>query len=209
MLLLAAAPRVRRASLFSKELPVTQTASGKGLHYLVAAVVVFAVANGLIEGALLILFQRLNWRNWGAMLHVSAPIIWISPLVNLVIFGFAAALIAVVAKLVPKVPSVISTIFCLSFLTAYDWLTCIGRLYHWSCLLLALGVATIFSRWARPREKQLLLFFRSTAPILLGVFLFAFGAIHLRSWWRERDVVVLRAAITNKPNVLLVVFDTL
>src|SRR5215468_9094579 len=146
---------------------------------LVSVTASLGIFSGLIGGILLIAFQRLNWRNWGAMLHVSAPIIWISPLVDLVVFGVAASVVAVVAKAALKVPPVIATIFCLSFLTAYDWLTCIGRLYHWSCFLFALGVATILSRWARSRETQLLRFFRSTTPVLIGVFLIVFGTIHL------------------------------
>lgn len=172
--------------------------------------IVFSITAGLAEACFLILFQRLNWSNWGAMLHVSAPIIWICPLIDLVIFSAATCVVVAPAKLVPKAPCVAATIFCLSFLTAYDWLTCIGRLYHWSCFLLAIGIATVFTRWARRREALVLRFCRSTTPILIGVYLIAFGSVHLGSGWREqRHFQVLSSSITNQPNVLLVVFDTL
>ena len=139
-----------------------------------------------VEGCLLIVFQRLNWQDWGRMLHVSAPIIWISSLADVLLFGAAACVILAVAKIFPNFPLVATTVFCLSFLTAYDWLTCIGRLQHWSCLLLAIGLASVFTRWAGRNEIRALRFWRRTVPALIGVLLVAFATIHLRSAWRER-----------------------
>ena len=170
----------------------------------------FALVTGLIEGLLLILFQRLNWRNWGAMLHVSAPIIWISPLVDLILFAVAVCLLAAARKVFSRIPPFAATVFVLSFLTAYDWLTCIGRLRHWSCALLALGIASVFTRWAARNEARIVRFCGQTVPALIGFWLLAFAAIHLRSSWLEqRHLARLRAPITSQPNVLFVVFDTL
>ena len=64
----------------------------------------FGLLAGLIEGTLLILFQRMNWRNWGAMLHVSAPIIWISPLVDLILFALVVCLVVAAAKVFARIP---------------------------------------------------------------------------------------------------------
>jgi arylsulfatase A-like enzyme len=144
------------------------------------------------------------------MLHVSAPIVWISPLVDLVLFALVVALLAIVAKIVPKIPLFATTIFCLSFLAAYDWLTCIGRLRHWSCFLFALGLATVFTRWAKRNEAGLAKFWRRTTPLLITLLLVAFVLIHRRSAWRERhELTRLPAAGPDAPNVLIVVFDTL
>ncbi len=144
------------------------------------------------------------------MLHVSAPIIWISPLVDLVLFGIAACLIVAVAKVFPKIRAVATTVFCLAFLTMYDWLTCIGRLRHWSCFLLAVGLASVFTRWAARNEIIVLRFWRRTVPALVGILLVAFAAIHWRSgWWEQREIGRLPAAAAGAPNVLIVVLDTL
>jgi arylsulfatase A-like enzyme len=170
----------------------------------------FAIFTGLVEGCLLILFQRLNWRDWGRMLHVSAPIIWISPVVDLVLFGIVACVIAPVAKIFPKIPLIKTTVFCLSFLTAYDWLTCIERLRHWSCFLLAIGLASVFTRWVARNELRPLRFWRRTVPALLVLFVVAFAAIHWRSVWQERrELARLPASPPGAPNVIVVIFDTL
>jgi len=177
---------------------------------LLALNVWFGIFTGMIEGCLLILFQRLSWRNWGAMLHVSAPIVWISPLVDLVFFALVVALIAIAAKVFPKIHLFATTTFCLSFLTAFDWLTSLGRLRHWSCFLLALGLATVFTRWAMRNEERMTKFWRRTTPVLVTLLLVVFVLIHWRSAWRERhELARLPAPAPDAPNVLIVVFDTL
>ncbi len=144
------------------------------------------------------------------MLHVSAPIIWISPLVDLVLFALMGCLVVLVAKVFARIPRFAATIFVLSFLALYDWLTCIGRLRHWSCALLAVGLASVFTRWAARNETWVLRFCRRTAPTLLGLWIIAFAAIHLRSSWLEqRHLAALPAPQANQPNVLFVIFDTL
>ena len=144
------------------------------------------------------------------MLHVSAPIIWISPLVDLILFGIAACLIVGIATLFPKIPRLAATVFGLAFLTAYDWLTCIGRLRHWSCFLLAIGLASVFTRWAGRNEIPLRRLWRRTTPALIAVFIGTFAAIHLRSEWQERrELGRLPVAAATAPNVLIVVVDTL
>ena len=144
------------------------------------------------------------------MLHVSAPIIWISPLVDLALFTVAVCLVALAVRVIARIPRFAATIFVLSFLTAYDWLTCIGRLRHWSCALLAVGLASVFTRWAARHEDGVLRFCRRTAPTFIGMSMIAFAAIHLRSSWLEqRHLAALPSSPSNQPNVLFVVFDTL
>jgi arylsulfatase A-like enzyme len=206
-------PQARRASLSSREpLPDKSASTGtfSKLWNLVALAIWLGIFTGLVEGCLLIIFQRLNWRDWGRMLHVSAPVIWISPLIDLLLFGMVACVVAAVARVFPKIPSFATTVFCLAFLTMYDWLTCIGRLRHWSCFLLAVGLASVFTRWAARNEIRVLRFWRRTVPALVCVLLVAFAAIHWRSEWRERrELSRLPSPAAGAPNVLVVVFDTL
>ena len=84
---------------------------------------------GLVEGVGLMIFQRINWARWGPMMHVSWEIIWISPIVDAILFlsrQWFAALGSVRAS--PSRDA--SAHFLLTFLAVYDWLTLTSRLYH-------------------------------------------------------------------------------
>jgi arylsulfatase A-like enzyme len=181
-----------------------------GLRLLLLIAIWFGIFAGLIEGCGLILFQRLNWQNWGQMLHVSAPIIWISPVVDLALFALVTCLVFVIGKIFLRVRAFPILIFLLSFLTAYDWLTLTGRLYHRSCLLLALGVAAAFTRWVMRNEAACIRFWKRAFLWITAAFLVTFVAIHWGTRWNEsREVAELPAATPGSPNVVIIVLDTL
>jgi arylsulfatase A-like enzyme len=170
----------------------------------------FGIVSGLWEGCGLILFQRLNWQGWGAMLHVSAPIIWVSPVVDVALFVVVGCLVGIAGKINSKFPLFAFLVFVLSFLTAYDWLALTGRLYHRSCLLLALGIASVFTRWAMRNQAAALRFWKGTVGFLFAVTLLAFVLIHWGSRGREQWAVNgLPAATPGSPNVVVIVIDTL
>src|SRR5438128_11524800 len=109
----------------------------------------FGIVTGLIEGAGLLIFQRINWAQWGRVIHVSKQILWISPLVDLLFFLILALLVWSASRLSARIPSIRVLCFLLSFLSVYDWLTLTNRLYHRASLLLALGVPAPFTRCSR------------------------------------------------------------
>src|SRR5438552_18098385 len=90
----------------------------------------FGIVAGLTEGAGLLIFQRINWTQWGRLMHVSKEILWISPLVDLLFFLMVSLLVWAISRLSQRIPSVRLLIFLLTFLTIYDWLTLTNRLYH-------------------------------------------------------------------------------
>lgn len=79
----------------------------------------FAVLTGLIEGVGLLLFQRVNAARWGPMLHVSEPIVWISVVVDLILFSIIAIAIAGVSRFVPRLRPIRIAAFLLSSAAAY------------------------------------------------------------------------------------------
>jgi arylsulfatase A-like enzyme len=156
------------------------------------------------------LFQRLNWRSWGPMLHVSAPILWVSPLFDVILFLILAALVSVAARIVSRLPGLLVLVFLLSGLTAYDWLTLTARLDHWSCLLLAIGVATAFTRWFSRNQANVLQFWRKTFPWVVALGFLSFLAVQGGYWLREsREIAKLPPPTPGSPNVLAIVIDTL
>jgi arylsulfatase A-like enzyme len=170
----------------------------------------FGIATGLIEGAGLLFFQRLNWARWGPMIHVSREIIWISPIVDVVFFFLLALICSALARFAPRLPSFRALVLLLTFLSVYDWLTLTGRLDHRACLLLALGVAVAFARWCAKREIGFLQFWTRATPWLIAAWLLAFAGIQGGRWLHERDIVAkLPPAQPGAPNVLVIVVDTL
>ena len=165
---------------------------------------------GLVEGAGLLFFQRLNWARWGPMIHVSGEILWISPIVDVILFLSLALICSAGARFSSRLPAVRVLAFLLTFFSVYDWLTLTGRLYHRACFLLALGVAVAFARWCGKRENTFLQFWKRATPWMLGVWILAFGGIQGGKWLQERNAVAhLPAAAAGAPNVLVIVIDTL
>ncbi len=168
------------------------------------------ILTGLVEGLGLLLFQRINWARWGPMMHVSWEIVWISPIVDAILFLFLALVCGIVARLAPRLPALRALAFLLTFLSVYDWLTLTSRLLHAACLLLAFGVAVAFTRWCGKRESSFLQFWKRTTPWVVAAWILAFAGIQGGRWLEERNAVAyLPAAAPGAPNVLVIVVDTL
>ncbi|HVO80645.1 MAG TPA: sulfatase [Terriglobales bacterium] len=185
-------------------------ATRPSLGTLLLMAVWFGIVTGLVEGAGLLLFQRINWARWGPTLHVSEPIVWISAIVDVILFSALTLLIGLGGRLIPRLPAQSVAVFALSTATVYDWLALTARLYPVSCLLLALGTAAVFTRWFRHHESAIRRFFKRTVVWLVVVLVVAGAGIQGRIWLREqRALAALPPAAPGAPNVLLVVVDTL
>ena len=170
----------------------------------------FGAIVGLLEGAGLLAFQRINFARWGPMIHVSPEIIWVSPIVDLIFFSLVSAIIWLLTRIMPRLPALRAVIFILSFLAVYDWFTLTARLYHRACLLLAFGGAVAFGRWLARHETQAARFWKKAAPWAIAAVVLAFIVIQGGGWWREHSALTaLPLASPSSPNVLIVVIDTL
>jgi arylsulfatase A-like enzyme len=170
----------------------------------------FGLVAGLVEAVGLLWFQRINWENWGRTLHVSPPILWISPAVDCVLFVVIALIGFAISRFLPRVPSLIWVVFLLTAASIYDWLALTGRLYHTACLLVAIGVGVVAQRWFSNHTGPAMRLIRSTVPLVVLTFAFAFITVQGGSWWREhRAVAELPAPPPASPNVLVIIFDAL
>jgi arylsulfatase A-like enzyme len=144
------------------------------------------------------------------MVHVSEPILWISPLVDLILFSGFALMAWIIGRVFRRLPALKMLVFGLSSLCAYDWLSVTGRLYHWSSFLLAVGAALAFTRWIGQRQIPAISFWRKTSPWVMAAGLMVFIIVEGGDRWREhRDLSKLPAASGGAPNVLIIVIDTL
>jgi arylsulfatase A-like enzyme len=170
----------------------------------------FAVVTGLVEGAGLLLFQRINWAQWGHMIHVSPEILWISPLVDLFLFLVLTLLVGSAARVIRRVRANLVLVFLLTFLAVYDWLTLTRRLNRSACALLALGVAVAIQRWVRQHESSALRFWKRTTPWAVGALALVVVCVQGGEWLREESAVAnLPVATPGSPNVLVIIVDTL
>jgi len=184
--------------------------SSVSIETLVLVATWFGIFAGLTEGGGLLFFQRINWTQWGRLMHVSKEVLWISPLVDLSFFLIVSLLVWLISRLSQRIPSIQVLVFLLTFLTIYDWLALTNRLYHRACLIMALGVAVAFTRWIAKREASSVTFWKKSTPWLAAVFLLTLLAIQGGKWAHEKIAVArLPAAPQSAPNVLVIVLDTL
>jgi arylsulfatase A-like enzyme len=170
----------------------------------------YGIAAGITEGALLLLFERLNWAEWARMMHVSVDILWVSPVVDLLLFTTIAAVVWCLSRLFRAMPARLVLGFVLTGLAVYDWLELTDRLYHRACLLLSLGAAVAFLRWLRRHEAAICDFWRRSAPVLVGVLVVLFVGIKGGSRLAERrHSAQLPEAGGEAPNIVVIVIDTL
>lgn len=170
----------------------------------------FGIFTGLIEGLGLLLFQKLNWRQWARVLHVSKEILWVSPVVDLLFFLAVAVAVWLAWRFFPRFPAFRVLVFLLSFLAVYDWLAVTNRLYWRACFLLALGIAVAFARWLSKHELAAAGFWRRSWRWMVAAFIVAFVAIQGGKWLHERLAEArLPSAAPGSPNVLVIVVDTL
>jgi arylsulfatase A-like enzyme len=174
------------------------------------AAVSFGIMAGFGEGAGLLAFQHINWAGWARALHIAKQMLWISPVVDLCFFLPVALVVTVSSRLARKLPWFRVLILVLAFLTAYDWLRVTGRLYHSSCALLALGLATVLLRWVSKHENATAKVVRRSAPWLLAslalVIVGIEGGVRLHEKYATAQ---LPSAAPDAPNFVVIVLDTL
>lgn len=180
------------------------------LSSLLSVAICFGVLTGIVEGAGLLVFQKINSARWGPMLHVSGPIVWISILVDVVLFCLLALVVAVAGKLWSRIAVVPSLVFVFSAAAMYDWLSVTGRLYRIPILLLSAGVGAVLGRWVRRNEKSFIFFCECSAPWIAAMAVLVFAGIEGGERWMERATLAkLPAAQGSSPNVIVLVVDTL
>ncbi len=203
---IVAAADVKFQKSSERELP----GKSASLTSLFSIAVWVAIVTGFGEGVGLLLFQRINWRQWARVMHVSKEILWISPIVDIGFFLLIALAMAIVSRTLRRVPATRSLVFLLIFLTAYDWLMLTGHFYRRAALLFALGVAVAFDRWFRKNELATVSAWRRSAPWLLAALAVVIIGIEGGKRVSEsRAVANLPRAMPGSPNALVIVVDTL
>jgi arylsulfatase A-like enzyme len=175
---------------------------------LISIAIWFGILTGLVEGCGLLIFQNLNQETLD--LRVSTPIIWISPIVDVVLFCLLVVLIAVASCVYRKIHPVRMACVLLSSLMVYDFLTLTARFSSRSRVLLAIGIGFAINRWFPKHEAVAWRFCRRTVPWVMTAAVLAFVGIQGGRWLAESKAISgLPAPAPVSPNVLVIVVDTL
>jgi len=169
----------------------------------------FGLVTGLVEGAGLLLFQRINWKDWGLSVHVSAEILWIAPICDFLLFLLLGLGLGLVAYLAPRLRSPRFGVFLFSLLMFYDWFALPERLWRIAALVLAFGGAKLLTGVFKKHDAAFLRFWRTTLPWATAAFLLTWAAIQGTAWIKEKVALAkLPAAQPGAPNVVVIVMDT-
>jgi arylsulfatase A-like enzyme len=167
----------------------------------------FGLVTGLSEGVLFLAFQTL-----GQMRHVTLEIIWISALFDVLLYSGLGFAFFMLARLLPKLPMTLLSVFVFALLTLSDWLALAlaEKIHLIAIVLLALGGAVQFTRWFGKHQTTALHFWHRSLPWVAAVALLTFVGIQGGLWLRERLALAgLPAAPVGSPNILLIMVDAL
>src|SRR3984885_8669943 len=171
----------------------------------------FGLITGLVEGLGLLAFHGLPWFTLNSRIPegVSVEILWISPVVNLLLFLFLGLVILALSRLFPRLPWLRISLFLFSFMAVADWAGLTGRVGPIAVLVLAVGFGTVASGRLYQKRAALLRHappaFRWAALATLVVLLAVEGGIRLRERMATSH---LPPASKSSPNVLVVLVDT-
>jgi arylsulfatase A-like enzyme len=142
-----------------------------------------------------------------AIRPVSAQILWVEPLFDLVIFLTLAVALVVVKRWIPRLPTGRAAMICFVFLASLGLILPTGWLHRAAALVLAAGLAALADRWLRGRGEAVAAFFRRTLPYAAALWLVTCAS---GLAWEQRGTSPKRQVsnASGSPNVLLIVLDT-
>ena len=166
---------------------------------------------GFLEGAALLVLEKLGWLNFTmALFGATVEILWVSPVFNFLLFGLLGLALALLVHWKPQWLVIQGAVFLLAFLGFYDWAALSGRIRVMGCVMLALGLATVATRAFRRNPERVFRWGQLSLPWLAAAVLLAAVGIEGSLWWSERRAVAhLPEARPGSPNILLIVVDTL
>jgi arylsulfatase A-like enzyme len=165
----------------------------------------FALFTGLIEACILA-DKKFSFHQF---IFLSPHFAWMTPLAALLIFGVAAFFLSLVVWRRPGLISLRSAVFILAFLCFLNLLFMATWLHRLAALVLAAGLAAQTARIIGAHGQRFYWLVRRTtlwmATIVVGLAVGVYG-------WQEvterRAVATLPPAVSDAPNVLLIVLDT-
>jgi arylsulfatase A-like enzyme len=171
---------------------------------IVAAAAGFGVLAGLAE-----VLVHLVRRQSGRTLFMAPEHVWQVPLADGLVFLVFGLLYALVALLIPRLRAPRSILGVFGFLAALAVLLLFERIHVAVEVLLALALGVALARALVPRAERLRRLLRLGAPAALLLLGLTGLSVHgLRTIRERRSLASLPATVAPRPNILLLVLDT-
>lgn len=180
----------------------------RDLTELLMIAVWFGMVAGLVEGFGLLVLTR-----YVQKLLVWVEILWISPVVDVILFSTGAILLALLGRLLLRIPLRTTAVGLAAFFLIVDWL--ILGLMPWpvpnySFLILAVGLTVAFMRWYRKNEARNFSFLRRNLPFVASIVVLLVLVMEVGGFAKEQvGIATLNDAPASAPNILVIVVDTL
>jgi len=165
----------------------------------------FALTAGLLEGAWRV-FQRLGLHQF---LGLPFDIVWMAPTIDFLWLLLPTLLLIVVRRLTPGKLPFAALVGILGGLAALPLFLLVTSMHKAVALVLAVGAGIQLTRLVSGRVLAVAALIRGTLPLLGILFASAAGLVLGIEWLNERAASNRwPAASRDKPNVLLLVWDT-
>jgi arylsulfatase A-like enzyme len=174
----------------------------------------FGLAFGLLEAVILLGLQESGLAAWQWIRDgVAAPILWVSPAFNLVLYCLVSLLWAGAAVAFRRVQFAPWAAGFFAWMGFFALLAATGRLTDLACAVLSLGCGVRVAMWFRQDAERAMRSVQRALPCMALVCLLIGCAAALFGLAQEkilepRQYAALPAAPANAPNILLIVMDT-
>jgi arylsulfatase A-like enzyme len=174
-----------------------------------ASVLGLCVWVGLLTGLMEVALRSVQSQVLGIRIWLSADLVWMAPLADVVIFAALGLVLTALHKLWPRVvsPTVLAAV--LAFTAIVGPLLHLARIHQVASLLLAAGVAVQAGRMLAPHLATIRRLAAKSAVWMVLLVVAMAGAVRGAAWLGERQrIEALAEPESGSPNVLLIILDT-
>jgi arylsulfatase A-like enzyme len=164
---------------------------------------------GLLTGCVEVCLQGWLRFGLGRSVYFGLYIIWLSPLVNVLVFVLLGAGLYLVGQYWPKLLAARVQLSFFLLLALFSWGLLLALVKLWTLVLLAVGLAFQGGRFlAMHLERMSGLALRAAQIMLVLIIVAAIGLDEWQHTVREHAIAELPPARADAPNVLFLILDT-
>ena len=192
---------------------ITKNSFSNNARNIILTTVWFGLITGIVEGITLLVLKKYEFLFWRLTNRaIWYETLWISPIFDLLLFLLIGVAFVILARITNRTWVHKLLVFVLIFLAIFDWLYIVlaGRISIIALIVLTAGLSLQLSRWFFKYEKSVDVFIRTSTLWLGTIIILIFIVLQGGNWLLEKTAISnLAKSDGSKPNVLLIVADTL